>query len=118
LDDITKAWGQIRAALKKRSSQTEALLNSCKPIAIKEGSLVLGFASDVVKSKMESNDNKELTSQVISQVMGVTLPIQCVVTGNKTTIDTTDLGIEGGGLVSTALNLGGKIVTKKKSSNS
>jgi DNA polymerase III subunit gamma/tau len=118
LDDITRAWGQIRAALKKRSSQTEALLNSCKPMAIKDGALVLGFASDVVKSKMESNDNKEMTSQVIAQVMGTSLSIICTVTGSKAAIDPVDLGIEGGGLVSTALDLGGKIVNKKKSSNS
>jgi DNA polymerase-3 subunit gamma/tau len=117
LEDVLKAWGQIRTAIKKQSSQTEALLNSCKPLQIKDGILILGFASDVVKSKMESNDNKELTSQVISQIMGVQLPVQCTVTSNKVSIDPTDLGIEGGGLVSTALNLGGKIVTKKKSSN-
>jgi DNA polymerase-3 subunit gamma/tau len=118
LDDISKAWGQIKAALKKRSPQTEALLNSCKPVAIKSGTLILGFASDVVKSKMESNDNKDLTSQVISQVMGINLPVQCIITGSKAAIDPVDLGIEGGGLVSTALDLGGKIVTKKKSSAS
>ena len=118
LDDITKAWGQIKTTLKKRSPQTEALLNSCKPVAFKAGTLILGFASDVVKSKMESNDNKDLTSQVISQVMGTNLSIQCAITGNKAAVDPLDLGIEGGGLVSTALDLGGKIVTKKKSSAS
>ena len=76
---------------------------------------MLGFASDVVKSKMESNDNLELASKVISQLMKKNIPVQCTVMGNKVNIDPVDLGIEGGGLVSTALNLGGKIVTKKKS---
>jgi DNA polymerase III subunit gamma/tau len=118
LDDITRAWGQIRTELKKRSSQTEALLNSCKPLAIRDGALVLGFPSDVLKSKMESNDNKEMTIQVITQVMGTRLSIICTVTGGKAGIDPANLGIEGGGLVSTALDLGGKIVNKKKSSNS
>ena len=118
LDDISHAWSQIRAALKKRSPQTEALLNSCKPVAIKDGILVLGFASDVVKSKMESNDNKDLTSNVISQVMGSNLSISCIVSGGKAAIDPANLGIDSGGLVSTALGLGGKIVDKKKSSHS
>ena len=118
LDDVIHAWPQIRAALKKRSPQTEALLNSCKPQAIKEGALVLGFPSDVLKSKMESNDHKDLTSQVISQVMGIHLSVVCTVSGSKAPVDPGDLGIEGGGLVSTALGLGGKIVTKKKSSTS
>ncbi|MCE1251999.1 MAG: DNA polymerase III subunit gamma/tau [Anaerolineae bacterium] len=117
LDDILRVWGQIRTVIKKRSPQTEALLNSCHPLALKDGMLVLGFASDVVKSKMESNENKDLTSQAIFHILGVNLNIQCTV-GSKVVTDTSTLGIEGGGLVSTALNLGGKIVTKKKSSNS
>lgn len=116
LDEIIKNWNQIRTLIKKQSPQTEALLNSCKPLSMKNGVLVLGFASDVVKSKMESNDNCQLTSRVISQIIKREIPVLCTVMGNKVNIDPSGLGIEGGGLVSTALNLGGKIVTKKKSS--
>jgi DNA polymerase-3 subunit gamma/tau len=113
LQTVLSNWSQIRATIKKSRSQTEGLLNSCKPVSLKDGLLTLGFASELLKSKMETRENLDITCQVISQVCGGPVQIACVVLGIKTGGSSGDLGSEGDGMVGTALNLGGTIVHKK-----
>jgi len=89
----------------------EALLNSSRPLTIKDGVLVLGFATEVLKSKMENRENIELVQKVLAQVLGHPLSVQCVVhnaRGGKSGDDVAE-----DGLVNTALNLGGQIVKKE-----
>jgi DNA polymerase-3 subunit gamma/tau len=50
-----------RVTVRKVKAQTEALLNSVKKINLENGRLVLSFASDIVKQKMEIDDNLEMT---------------------------------------------------------
>ena len=54
---IRDNWDKIRQEVRVKSPATEALLNSCKSIGVKNGELVLGFASEFVKSKMDTNEN-------------------------------------------------------------
>jgi len=113
LQQILEQWGRIRAIVKKMRGSTEALLNSCKLQAVKDGMLVMGFSSEIIKSKMEANDNIKITRAAIQQALGVDIPITCVVMGAKMSESTSaEQDIEGDGLVRTALNLGGKIVQK------
>ena len=84
LHSVLSNWARIRAAIKKGRSQTEGLLNSCKPISLKEGMLTLGFASELLKGKMETRENIDITRQVIEQVCGASVQITCVVLGVKT----------------------------------
>ncbi len=109
---LTQNWARIRSIMKKRQPQTEALLNSCKSIALKDGVLILGFLGQVLKSKMETPDNIELTRQIIQQVCGTSVPIQCVVLSSKGATMPQDVD-EPDGMVSAALNLGGQIVHKE-----
>ncbi len=111
--DVLQNWSKIRAVVKKARVQTEGLMNSCKPLTIKDGVLILGFMTDLLKKKMEANDNLLTIRQGIFTVMGIELPIACVVMTSKTSTDLpSDMDIEGDGIVGTALNLGGKIVQK------
>ena len=113
LQQILDQWGRIRAMVKKMRGPTEALLNSCKLQAVKDGMLVMGFSSEIIKSKMEANDNIKITRSAIQQALGVDIPITCVVMGTKMSeSNPAEQDIEGDGLVRTALNLGGKIVQK------
>ncbi len=105
--DILAVWSRIRAEVKLRRSQAEALLNSQRMVQVKNGVLVLGFQSETLKSKMENLENIEVTQRVIRNIFNVDLPIQCVVVTSKGAADTT---VDPDGLVSTALNLGGKLV--------
>lgn len=114
LDQILPQWGRIRALVRKMRGPTEALLNSCKLQTVKDGVLVIGFSSELIKSKMEASDNIKVTRQAMQQVLGADIPITCVVMAAKMNeANPADQDIEGDGMVRTALNLGGKIVQKK-----
>jgi DNA polymerase III subunit gamma/tau len=112
LHNIAQNWARVRIAVKKMRPATEALLNSCKLLGMKNGALVLGFQGEIVKSKMETPENMELTRQAIANVTGVTVAIICVVS-NKSGTAPNDLDIDHDGMVGTALNLGGQIVHKE-----
>jgi DNA polymerase-3 subunit gamma/tau len=107
--DIQANWNTIRAEVKSQRSQTEALLNSHKSLQIKDGALVIGFASEVLKSKMESAENLDVTRKVIHHLLKVDLPIVCIVVSGKTSASSVGLDVDADGIVGTALNLGGKI---------
>lgn len=110
---VLQNWARIRALVKSRRTQTEALLNSCKVVQVHNGMLVLGFATELLKSKMEAGENISLTRAAVRQVLGVDLPVICTVVGSKATALPEDFGIEPDGMVSTALSLGAKIVKKE-----
>jgi DNA polymerase-3 subunit gamma/tau len=112
--DLLHGWPRIRAIVKKASVQTEALMNSCKPLTIKDGVLILGFATALVKKKMESGENLKVISRGIQTVLNVEMTVHCIVMPNKGSSELpADLDIEGDGIVGTALNMGGKIVQKE-----
>jgi len=112
LQTILEAWPKIRTVVKKRRMQTEAVLNSCRDIKIRDGVLILAFASPVLKDKMEKDDNIKLTCEAIKQVIGYDIPIRCVVTDKNNTVPE-DLDYDADGMVGTALDLGAKIVDKE-----
>jgi DNA polymerase-3 subunit gamma/tau len=109
---IQQNWSHIRTTVKKLRRQTEALLNSCKSISVKNNVLVLGFASEVLKSKMELNDNLEVTRQAIKETLGVDIKITCAVVSNKAKTAPEDLGVDGDGIVAVAISEGGQVVHK------
>jgi DNA polymerase III subunit gamma/tau len=113
--DIQSNWSAIRAEVKRARSQTEALLNSHKSLQIRNGSLVIGFASEMLKSKMETSENLEITRQAIHYILKADLPIVCEVVSSKTTQSAADLNVDADGIVGTALHLGGKIVPQDES---
>ena len=106
--ELQQNWNRIRAAVKKRKPLTEAVLNSCR-YHIKDNILILSFPSEVVKLKMDSEENIKLLREALQAVLGVTLPVRCTLTGSKSA-QPSDFDVEGDGMVGTALDLGGKIV--------
>jgi hypothetical protein len=113
MSNIQQNWSRIKHAAKDLRINMSGLLNSCTLVAIKEGALVIGFSSDVLKQKMEAGDNLQLARQAIQRVIGQDVPVMCVVLSNKGS-SSPEMDIEGDGIVGTALNLGGHIVQKKK----
>ena len=109
---VQENWNAIRAEVKKVRAQTEALLNSIKSMTVKDGVLVFGFSSDVLKSKMDTEENISLAQDAIYKVLGVQIPVQCAVVGTKAGAVPADMGIDADGIVGAALNLGGKLVHK------
>lgn len=113
LGAIRENWVKIKSAVKRKSSMLEGLLNSCKSIELRNGVLQLGFASSVLKTKMEKDDNLKLVSAAVKQVLGWDLPVSCVDVTGKTGQLQSNPEVDGDGMVSAALNLGGKIVQKE-----
>jgi DNA polymerase III subunit gamma/tau len=108
MEELQTAWPQIRATVKRAKAQTEALLNSVKKISLEDGRLVLSFASDIVKQKMEMDDNTEMTRRAIFHVTKANLQIICTVANSKTAkLENTEIVREG--LIDKAINLGGQI---------
>lgn len=111
---ILTNWGAILAEVKKQSrSQIGALLNSQKLIQVKDNVLTIGFASELLKSKMESVESIEITRNAVKQVTGADLQIRCVVVNAKGSTDPANLDIDNDGIVGAALNLGGKLVHRE-----
>ncbi len=106
---ICDHWRQVVNQVGQVSKQTQALLNSCKPYGVKAGVLFLGFNGDFAKTKMEKGDNVDVTSQVLSQVIGKDVPVRCfVAAGGKGSLPP---DVESDGMVATALrDLGGEVV--------
>jgi DNA polymerase-3 subunit gamma/tau len=113
LGQIRQGWARIRQVVRQRSALTAAALNSCRTFTIKDGILVLGYQNDLLKSKMETEDNLALLKAALQGVLGVSMPVRCVVIGNKTTLEADDLDIDSDGMLRTALDLGGEIVYKE-----
>jgi DNA polymerase-3 subunit gamma/tau len=112
LQRVQQNWPRIRMVVKKQRPATEALLNSCKVLELKDGVLTLGFQGEIVRSKMDTAENFEMTSLAIASVVDVTVSIKCVV-NNKASIAPSDLDVDRDGMLGTALNLGGQIVHKE-----
>ncbi len=108
-NDIQQNWVRIRAQVKQRNHYTEAALNSCRFMLKDSGTLVLTFSTEVVKAKMETEENIKLLREALQAILGVRLNVKCALASNKST-SPTDLEVDGDGIVGTALDLGGKIV--------
>jgi DNA polymerase-3 subunit gamma/tau len=114
-DQIAKGWRQITQAARQYSPQTQGLLNSCKPLSIKDGYLVLACNGPFVKSQMESKDHSEVARKILSEMLHVDLKIQCMVTGQEQ--NRLPSSAETDGMVATALEMGGKVVGEINSKN-
>jgi len=109
---IRENWDNVRKTVRSKSPQTEGLLNSCKSISIKDSDLLLGFASELVMSKMEANEHLDLVRRVILDILKVDVSIRCVVVNKNVMTSSASDSLEGDSMVNAALNLGGQIVQK------
>ena len=107
---ILQQWKEILARVRETNKATQALLNSCKPLGIKDNHLVLSFGSDTIKEKMEGGDHIQICQDVIEKVFGVKMQILCVVGGK----DQSEIpeGVDPDGLVASVVrDLGGTYVS-------
>jgi len=104
---ISRKWRDILAVVRKKNPQTQALLNSCKPLGIKGGALILGFIGEFARAKMEQDENLKILDQALQDVAGESLPVRCIMSiGGELPDD-----IDQDGMVASAMrDLGGEIV--------
>lgn len=102
-------WNRIRQMVQKENKLSGAALNSCVSKVLKDNILVLGFQTEVVKSKMQTDENIDLLRKTIQAILGANLGIRCVVVGSKGSGQHPD-DLDGDGMVNAALDLGAKIM--------
>ena len=120
ITEVKRAWGKIKAMVKKHNPRTEGLLNTAKLAGIKDNTLILGFSSDTLKGMMEKEGNITLTADILEEVFGQSLQVKCIVTSHDGSSIPENLQIDKDGMVGTATrDLGGKIssATEEKSSS-
>lgn len=101
-------WSKIKDLAKQQNANLAALLNSVKARHLREDKLLLGFATDVLKDKMEKPDNLTLLHDVLEQAFQRRLEVQCYLS----TASASELpaGLDSSGVVAAAVRLGGEIV--------
>ncbi len=106
---LNQTWGQVLAQVRNIDSSTYGLLNSTRSRYIKGNQVVLCFASQVLKSKMEDEGKIEIVQQVLQNIIQRELSIRCVVDTSQ--INNIPPEVDQDGVVATALrDLGGEIV--------
>jgi DNA polymerase-3 subunit gamma/tau len=98
-------WRDILSATFERDPRAQALLNSGEPLALKDDHLVIGFASDLLREKMEKGDTLKQVAEALEAVLGRPLSIKCVLSEQWGSLSTPADGprVENGGMVDTAL---------------
>ncbi len=100
-------WGQVIALVKEASPNTNGLLNSSKTRELRDGVLYLGFTTDILKGKMEKEENIQILKQAVEKVLNSPVEITCILTGAGGELPQ---GVDNSGLVATAVRLGGEVV--------
>ncbi len=107
---VLQQWRKILDGVRDVNPVTQGILNSCKPLGIKDNKLVLSFQSDAIKEKIDGGDHIKVTEDAIEKVIGVRLPVLCIV-GGKDQEDLPD-GVDPDGLVAAVVrDLGGSYVS-------
>jgi DNA polymerase-3 subunit gamma/tau len=106
---LSQAWPRILNLVRDINPRAYGLLNSAKSRYIRGNDLVLDFASDILKTQMEKDDNLEDVHKAITQALKRELGIICRVDTAKR--DEIPADVEDDGMVASALrDLGGEIV--------
>jgi hypothetical protein len=80
---------------------------------MKNGVIIIGFQSPVLKERMEKGDHQEIIQRAFSHVLGAEARVKAVVINAKSNLIDHEEEFEPDSLVSAALDLGGKIVDKE-----
>ncbi len=109
VSSIAAGWKKVSENARRFNPATQALVNSCRPVSMKDGVLYLAFNSPVIKEKMEKQDHLENTRQAIKAVLGLDLQIRCMVSSAGE--GSGQAAMDGENMVSVAVReLGGRVV--------
>jgi len=76
-DALRNRWSELLNALRPRNLSLEALMHSCEPLAIEGNIVVLGFAYQFHRSKVEEEHNKQVVEEVLSDLLGQRYRVRC-----------------------------------------
>jgi DNA polymerase-3 subunit gamma/tau len=106
---LAESWNKILAFVRTGSPPAYGAINSCTSKSMRGNYLILTFASEVVKSKVEKPESLALLQRALQQVFGQEINVQCLVDTARR--DTVPPGVDQDGIVATAMrDLGGELV--------
>jgi DNA polymerase-3 subunit gamma/tau len=79
-EHVLGSWRDVLQAARSQDPRVQALLNSCRPLGIENGALVIGFSSDLLREKMEKEHNLRIAIAALERVFGDRLKVRCVLT--------------------------------------
>ncbi|MCC7129878.1 MAG: hypothetical protein B6D39_12505 [Anaerolineae bacterium UTCFX2] len=107
--NLAGMWDKVLGLVRQQDPKTYGLMNSCKSRFMRRDQVLLGFASDIVKAKMEKPENFELAQNALSQILERPVTIRCYVDTHKRSAIPD--GVDNDGMVAAALReLGGELV--------
>jgi len=115
-------WKDVLKAAYRKDPRAQALLNSCKPLGIEKGKVVLAFSSDLLREKMEKGHNLSCVQEALQEVIGEPLGVRCILSREpalKQAAREPDTSrptepVEEGGMVATAIrDLGAQVMDVK-----
>jgi DNA polymerase-3 subunit gamma/tau len=104
-----QVWTKTLAIVRVDNPNTYGLLNSTKSKYIKGDELILSFASELLKNKMEKRENIKAVEDALTQVLQRQIIIRCKVDIARR--DEIPAGVDENGMVAAAVrDLGGEVV--------
>jgi DNA polymerase-3 subunit gamma/tau len=67
-EDLQSRWGDILSQVKARSVKTWGMMNTCHLLGVENGTVIVGWQTDMLKDKFESGRDKRLVEDVLSAV--------------------------------------------------
>lgn len=81
LDAVNDNWQNILVQLRQTNRMVEALIRSVRLVGVEGNSVIVEAPSDLLKGRIEQTGSKSHVEQSISQVMGVSVRLRCVLKG-------------------------------------
>jgi hypothetical protein len=81
LDAVNDNWQNILVQLRQTNKMVEALIRSVRLVDVEGSSVIVEAPSDLLKGRIEQTGSKSQVEQSISQVMGVSVRLRCVLKG-------------------------------------
>jgi DNA polymerase-3 subunit gamma/tau len=110
---VAENWEAILEAAYRLDTRTQALLRSGKLLGVREGRVVIGFPTEILREKMEKGHSLTHARQAIEQVLGARVEVRCVLlsrwSGEESAAPVEPMADDG--MVATAVReLGGHVV--------
>jgi DNA polymerase-3 subunit gamma/tau len=77
IEVIQDRWPEVLNALRPRNLSLEALMRSCRPVAVEEDVVVLDFEYDFHRGKVEEEQNKRDVEDALSEMVGRRCRVRC-----------------------------------------
>ena len=78
LEEIQGRWQELLSAIRPRNLSLEALLRSGRPVGVEGGAVLIGFAHQFHKGKVEEETNRRTVEEVLAQLFGRPVRVRCV----------------------------------------